>query len=50
MIGRLFRAEADESAAEGRNHVVIMFTEMMRKESGSWDLIAGRQNSMEVWV
>ncbi len=48
MIGRLFRAEADESVSEGRNHVVIMFTEM--KESGSWDLIAGKQNIMEVWV
>lgn len=49
MIGCLFRAKADESVAEGRNHVVIMFTEIMM-ESGLWDLIAGRQNFMEVWV
>jgi len=47
---RLFRAKADESVAEGRNHVVIMFTKMMMKVQGSWDLIAGTQHIIEVWV
>lgn len=47
---RLFRAEADESVAKDGNHVVIMFTEMIMKVQGSWDLIAGTQHIIEVWV
>lgn len=39
VIVHLFIAEADESVAKGKNHVVIMFTESMMK--GSWDSTAG---------
>lgn len=35
VIVRLFIAEADESVAKGKNHVIIMFTQSMMKEPGS---------------